>query len=188
LRHSSLLCTVTKKQVIFKNSLLEGLSLLKNLRIFPGIILIGFGIFFFWQQTNISLFAEFMTWPTLLMIVGVAFLYQGYGGKDYESILPGVLLTGFGFHFHVMNRLSIWPDTIGAFILIIALGFLLRYQKVGNGLFQGILFLALAGLLLFSDQIMGWFGLLENKIASVATLWPIALILIGVYLLFFKRK
>lgn len=161
---------------------------MKNLRIFPGIILVGFGIFFFWQQTNISLFAEFMTWPSLLIIVGVAFLCQGYSGKDYESILPGVILTGFGFHFHVVNRLSIWPDSIGTFILIIALGFLLRYQKVRNGLFQGILFLALAALLLFYDQVMSWFGLLENNVASVAKLWPIILILIGVYLLFFKRR
>ncbi|MCQ6273497.1 hypothetical protein JMM81_00725 [Bacillus sp. V3B] len=161
---------------------------MKNLRIFPGIILVGFGIFFFGQQANISLFAEFMTWPTLLMIVGIAFLCQGYGGKDYESILPGVILTGFGFHFHVVNRLSIWPNSIGTFILVMALGFLLRYQKVGNGLFQGILFLALAGLLLFYDQIMRWFGLLENNVASFAKFWPVILILIGVYLLFFKRK
>ena len=86
---------------------------MKNQRIFPGIILIGFGVFFFWQQSKISLFAEFISWPTLLMIVGIAFLCQGYGGKDYESILPGVILTGFGLHFHVVNYLSIWPNTIG---------------------------------------------------------------------------
>ena len=122
---------------------------MKNQRIFPGIILVGFGIFFFWQQTNISLFSEFITWPTLLMIVGIAFLCQGYSGKDYESILPGVILTGFGVHFHVVNRLSIGLDSIGMFILIIALGFFLRYQKIRNGLFQGILFLALSRSLAF---------------------------------------
>jgi hypothetical protein len=52
---------------------------MKNQRIFPGIILIGFGVFFFWQQAKISLFAEFISWPSLLMIVGIAFLCQGYG-------------------------------------------------------------------------------------------------------------
>ncbi|WP_338451453.1 DUF5668 domain-containing protein [Niallia oryzisoli] len=161
---------------------------MKNARIFPGIILIGFGIFFFLQQANLPLFAEFMTWPTLLMIVGIAFLCQGYGGNDYEAILPGVILTGFGFHFHVVNRLSLWPDALGVFILIIALGFLLRYQKTRNGLFQGVLFLALAGLLLFYNQVMSWFGLLENNITTFSKFWPVALILVGVYLLFFKRK
>jgi len=161
---------------------------MKNPRIFPGIILIGFGIFFFLQQTNLPLVAQFMTWPTLLMIVGVAFLCQGYAGTDYEAILPGVILTGFGFHFHVVNRLAIWPDALGVFILIIALGFLLRYQKTRNGLFQGVLFLSLAGLLLFYNQVMSWFGLLENKITIIGKFWPVALILVGAYLLFFKRK
>ncbi|WP_394233134.1 LiaI-LiaF-like domain-containing protein [Niallia oryzisoli] len=161
---------------------------MKNQRIFPGIILIGFGIFFFLQQANLPLFAEFMTWPTILMIVGIAFLCQGYGGKDYESILPGVILTGFGFHFHVVNRLSIWPNALGVFILIIALGFLLRYQKTRNGLFQGVLFLSLSGLLLFYNQVMSWFGLLEHNITAYSKFWPVALILVGIYLLFLKSK
>jgi hypothetical protein len=161
---------------------------MKNQRIFPGIILIGFGVFFFWQQAEISLFAEFISWPSLLMIVGIAFLCQGYGGKEYESIFPGVILTGYGLHFHIVNRLSIWPNSLGVFILIVALGFLLRYQKLGTNLFYGILFLALAGLLLFYDKVMSWFGLLETNIATFAHLWPFALILIGVYLLFFKKK
>lgn len=161
---------------------------MKNQRIFPGIILIGFGVFFFWQQAEISLFAEFISWPSLLMIVGIAFLCQGYGGKEYESIFPGVILTGYGLHFHIVNRLSIWPNSLGVFILIVALGFLLRYQKLGTNLFYGILFLALAGLLLFYDKVMSWFGLLETNIATFAHLWPYALILIGVYLLFFKKK
>jgi hypothetical protein len=161
---------------------------MKKQRIFPGIILLGFGIYFFWQQANITFFAEFMTWPTLIMIVGIAFLSQGYGGKDYDAILPGVILTGFGFHFHVVNRFSIWPDLVAALVLFIALGSILRYQKTGNGLFQGILFLALAGLMIFYNKIVGWFGLLTNQVDSVFQYWPILMIIIGVYLLFFKRK
>lgn len=176
-----------KKTNIIQEIITGRIDFMKNQRIFPGIILIGFGIFFFWQQANITLFAEYMTWPTLLMIVGFAFLYQGYSGKDYEAILPGVILTGFGLHFHVVNKLSIWPDASIAFILIIALGFLLRYQKVGNGLFQGVLFLAIAGLLLFYNQVIGWFGTFGYG-AVFGKFWPITLVLIGAYLLFFKKR
>lgn len=161
---------------------------MKNQRMIPGIILIGFGAYFYLQQSNITLFQQFYTWPTLLMIVGIAFLGQGYWGKDYEAILPGVILAGFGLHFHVVNRLEIWPDHLGSFILIIALGFLLRYQKVGNGLLQGIMFLILAVLLLFYDRIVAWLGLLENGVSLAWQFWPTALILAGLYLLFFKRK
>ncbi|GLB58397.1 LiaI-LiaF-like domain-containing protein [Cytobacillus sp. NCCP-133] len=161
---------------------------MKNQRIFPGIILIGFGAYFFLQQTNFSALLPFYTWPTLLVIVGAAFLFQAYGARDYESILPGVILTGFGLHFHVVNRLEIWPDHIGIFILIIALGFLLRHQKTGTGLFQGILLLILAAMLLFYDRVIEWMGLLENGVSTAWRFWPILLMLIGLYFLIIKKK
>ncbi|RDI44178.1 LiaI-LiaF-like domain-containing protein [Falsibacillus pallidus] len=160
----------------------------KNQKIFPGIILIGFGLYFYMQQADIVIFKEVYTWPTLLIIVGVAFLGQGYWANEYEAILPGVILVGFGLHFHVVNKLAIWPDHIGTFILIIALGFLLRYQKTGNGLFQGLLFLLLSILLLFYDKVISWFGILENKVDVAWNLWPVLLIIIGIYLIFIKRK
>ncbi|MBY0123983.1 LiaI-LiaF-like domain-containing protein [Bacillus sp. S/N-304-OC-R1] len=161
---------------------------MKNQRIFPGIILIGFGAYFFLQQSNITVFQAYLTWPSLLMIIGVAFLFQGYGAKDYQAILPGVILTGFGLHFHVVNRLDIWPDHIGTFILIIALGFLLQYQKTRSGLFQGLLFLILASLLLFYDRVIGWFGLLETGVSAAWKFWPAIFILAGAYFLFIKKK
>ncbi|MGW8901901.1 LiaI-LiaF-like domain-containing protein [Heyndrickxia sporothermodurans] len=162
---------------------------MKNQKIFPGIILLGFGLYFFLTQNNhVTMLKEYLTWPTLLIIVGIAFLGQGYGGKDAESILPGVILVGFGLHFHIAGKLAIWPDHIGVFILIISLGFLLRYQKTGNGLFHGILFLFISIVLLFDDEVLKWMGLLENKAASIINFWPFLLIAIGLYLLFIKRK
>lgn len=161
---------------------------MKQQRIFPGFILIGFGLYFYLQQKNIVLFQEFFTWPTLLMIVGIAFLGQGYGARDYEAILPGTILVGFGLHFHVVNKLEIWPDHMGTFILIISLGFLLRYQKTRNGLFQGILFLTLSVILLFYDKVVGYLGLIEGRVGSAWEFWPIVIIVIGVYLLFIRKK
>lgn len=161
---------------------------LKTQNYFPGIILIGFGGYFFLQQTQLEFLQQLYGWPTLLMIVGIAFLAQGYGGRDNEMIFPGVILFGFGLHIHVITHLSIWPDHIGVFVLVIALAYILRYQKGGTGLFQGILFLILAAGLLFYDKIIGWLGILESRVAIAGKFWPILLIVIGVYFLMNKKK
>ncbi|WML45574.1 LiaI-LiaF-like domain-containing protein [Neobacillus sp. PS3-40] len=161
---------------------------MKNQQIFPGIILIGFGAYFFLQQSGITIFEQFYTWPTLLIIVGIAFLGQGYIAKDYEAILPGVILLGFGVHFHIIGHLAIWPNQIGTFIFIIALGFFLRYQKTHTGLFQAMLFLILALLSLFYNKIASYLGLLENSVSIVWKFWPIILIVFGIYFLFKKKK
>jgi hypothetical protein len=162
---------------------------MKNHRIFPGIILIGFGAYFLLEQTGIHLFSQFFTWPTMLIIVGLAFLGQGYAEKDYEAILPGVIMFGFGLHFHLVSRFASWPhNTIGMLILIIALGFFLRFQKTSKGLFQAFLFLVLAVLLLFYDKIARYFGLLQNGMSFVWKFWPILLMVVGIYFILKKKK
>lgn len=156
-------------------------------RIFPGFILIGFGLYFFFQQSAILWVKPYLGWPALLLITGIAFLAEGYKSDGY-GILPGTVLTGFGIHFYVIDYLGWWANDTGVFILIIALGFLLQYQKTGSGLFHGILFLMLAAITLFYGTITSWFGLLEEKAFSIWQFWPFILIAAGGYLLFVKKS
>ncbi|OIK14367.1 DUF5668 domain-containing protein [Bacillus sp. MUM 13] len=160
---------------------------MKSQRIFPGLILIGFGLYFFLKQANIELFQGFFNWPTILCIVGIAFLIQAYSGKDNEAILPGVILFGFGLHFHVVHRLEIWPDNIGVFILIIALGFILRARASSTGLFHGVVLLVISLLSLFYDKITGMMGLIKIGTADPAKFWPFIVMLIGIILLVKKK-
>jgi hypothetical protein len=98
-------------------------------------------------------------------------------------------MTGFGLHFQLINRVSIWPqNTIGMLILIISIGFFLRFQKTNNGLFQAFLFLLIAVLLLFYAKIASYLGLLQNGISIVWKFWPALLIIIGIYFLLKKKK
>lgn len=162
---------------------------MKNQRIFPGIILIGFGAYFLLQQTGISFFLEYSTWPTLIMIVGVAFLGQGFWAKDAEAILPGIIMFGFGLHFQLVGRVDFWPHNhIGMLILIISIGFFMRFQKTNTGLFQAFLFLIISVLLLFYDQIAGYFGLLQSGFSFIWKFWPALLIVIGIYFLLKHKK
>jgi Domain of unknown function (DUF5668) len=161
---------------------------MKSQHIFPGVILIGFGLYFFMQQNSMTLFSGFYSWPTLLGIVGIAFLLQAYMGKEFESILPGVILFGFGLHFHVVGKLEIWPNDIGVFILIIALGFILRGNKTKKGMFHGILLLIVSILLLFYDRIFKMMGVLENGMDTALKFWPFVLVAIGLYVMFVRKK
>ncbi|MDF2854760.1 MAG: hypothetical protein K0Q87_611, partial [Neobacillus sp.] len=58
---------------------------MKNQRIFPGTILIGFGSYLFLQQLGITPFGQFYSWPTLLIILGISFLAQGYLAREHEA-------------------------------------------------------------------------------------------------------
>ncbi|MCJ8007009.1 hypothetical protein ACFFF5_00175 [Lederbergia wuyishanensis] len=153
-----------------------------------GVILIGFGIYFLFQQYHFSLFEGFYSWSTLLFIVGLGFLANGYLGKAYESILPGVVLTGLGLHFHIANKLDTWPDHSGIFLLLVALGILLTYVKTGTNLFQGIIFLAMATLLLFFDRLLVWANQQGHNLSSISQFWPFLFIILGAYFLFFKKS
>jgi hypothetical protein len=178
-----------KKTIDIQVNLIGSGEFMKNQRIFPGVILIGFGAYFLLQQTGITFFQQFYSWPTLVMIVGLAFLGQGYTAGDAEAVLPGVIMTGFGLHFHLVNFVSFWPhNTIGMLFLIISIGFFLRFQKTNNGLFQAFLFLVIAVLMLFYDKITGSFGLLQNGLANVLKFWPILLVIIGIYFILKRKK
>lgn len=161
---------------------------MKKQPLLSGVILFGFGIYFLLQQYHFTLIEEFYTWPTLLVIVGGGFLVQAYIGKAYEAILPGVVLTGIGVHFHITNNLDVWPDHTGIFLLVIALGLLLTYVKTGAGMIQGILFLLAAILILFFDKLTEWVSLNGHNIAIISKIWPFIFIIFGAYLLFFSKK
>ncbi|MBO1005579.1 LiaF transmembrane domain-containing protein [Pseudogracilibacillus auburnensis] len=155
---------------------------------FSGVIFIGFGIYFLLQQYDVQLTENLYTWPTLLCIIGLAYLLQGYGGKHYDSILPGVVLTGLGIHFHISDYLAFWPDHTGVFLLLISLGFLLIYVKTGSGLFTGFLFLASAILLLFFDRLESWALEKGHNMSLFNHIWPFTFIAIGIYYLFILRN
>lgn len=161
---------------------------MKNQHIFPGVILVGVGFYFLLQQANITISEQLFTWPTLLMIAGVAFLGQGYIGKDYEAILPGVILFGYGLYYHALQTFAFWSNPAGSFVLITAIGCLLRWQKTRTGLFQAFLFFILAMFIIFYDKFTSNLGILQNGLSALWNFWPILLIAFGAFILFKKKK
>lgn len=155
---------------------------------FSGVIFLGFGLYFLLQQYNIQILQGLYTWPTLIIIIGCGFLAQGYLGKDHEAILPGSVITGMGIHFHVVNKLDMWQDHAGVFLLLAAVGILLTYVKTGAGLMMGILFLAAASLLLFFDRLENWAVENGHDISLISNFWPLFFIAAGAYFIIAQRK
>ncbi|MDX8359399.1 MULTISPECIES: DUF5668 domain-containing protein [Bacillaceae] len=160
---------------------------MKKQSIFSSIILIGFGIYLLIQQLNIKITPGFYTWPTWLLIIGTALLAHAYITKQYNNILPGIILFGFGIHFQNFFSLPFWPDNPVMLLFIISIGLLLQYTKLKTGLIQGLLLLFIALLFLFNNEIMNWIGNLENTTSSISSFWPFILIAIGLYILFFQK-
>ncbi len=158
---------------------------MKRQGIFPGVLLIGVGLIFLLQNYNIPYINNIFTWPSILLIIGLAFLFQAYIGKDYHSIFTGVLLVGLGIHFHGLQLFASWPTHWAMFTMIIGFAFLFRYSKTKkDGLIPGIILLLISLIAFFYNGFIDLFGSFYSYVDSF---WPIALIIAGVYLLFFKK-
>ncbi|MEH6940997.1 LiaF transmembrane domain-containing protein [Bacillus sp. JJ722] len=155
--------------------------------LFAATTLILFGIYFFLNQSKIEVFPTFYTWPTLLCIVGIAFLVQAYKANNNEAILPGIILFGFGLHFHLIQYFSIWSNEIGVFLLIISLGFLLQSRRAKTSSMPGIILMVIAILLLFNEKATDLLGTLGTGMGSILSFWPLLLVGIGIALLIMKK-
>lgn len=157
-------------------------------QIFPGIVLIGFGLYFFLQKFTTPIPVYVFSWPTILLIVGVALLIQAYRGGEFQLIVPGVLLVGLGVHFHLAQQRNIQFDLIGVIILFLALGFFLAAKKTKSSAIYSWIFVGVALIQLFNAKLFSFLQLTPEQIDSFQSLWPIILIIIGSFLFFFKKN
>ncbi|TFB24949.1 hypothetical protein E3U55_00730 [Filobacillus milosensis] len=159
---------------------------MKQQKSFLGIILIGIGIYFILQQYSIPFLSRFDTWPTILIILGIAFLFNGYGNKQHDNIFPGVILFGLGIHFHALVHTSNWLDHWGMYTLIIGFAFLLRAQKTNQGLIIGLIFLIISFIAITTIAMPSWFHWFDYVFYHLERFWPAILIVIGGFLIFKK--
>lgn len=161
---------------------------MKKQSVFFGIMLVGLSFFLLMSHFQFPLTLKLYSWPSLLLLVGAAMIVQAYKGHDFQQLLPGMILLTLGIHFHAVSLFSFWPKHIGMVLFMIALSFLLSSRKSHSGLLQGIFLFILSMLMMFSDQLKMWTALLEQNFNDIWKFWPLLLLIIGLYLLFFKRK
>ncbi|WP_100405021.1 LiaF transmembrane domain-containing protein [Bacillus solitudinis] len=158
---------------------------MKNQAIYPGMMLICIGMYFYLQSYTFPFSAQIMSWPSLLLVIGLCFLFQAYLSRDYQFIIPGWLLTGLAIHFHGLSLVNGWPNHWAIFTLILGLSFLCVYGKTKkDGLLLGILFSAVS-LLMFTS--FSPFHYLQKLFSVFGNLWPLILIALGLLFLY-KHK
>lgn len=158
---------------------------MKRQGIFPGILLIGIGLYFLLIKLDLPFTSQILSWPSILIIIGLAFLFQTYIGKDDSVVFPGFLLLFLGIHFHAQALFPKWPAHWAMYTFIVGLAFFMQYVKTKK---DGLV----VAIILFIVSIIGYFTVdLMNWIVSIfgffGGFWPILLIAVGVFLIA-KRK
>jgi hypothetical protein len=150
---------------------------MKTSDIIMAIALIFFGILFLLDNIGLVSFHLGYTWPVFIILTGSVFWIAFFKTREkYGLILPGTIFSIYGLMFlicsltywHYMKYL--WPG----FLIAPGLGFFFLYyfgnRKNGHLIAAGI-FSGLGLLFIFA-------------IADIIILWPVLLILVGLYLIF----
>lgn len=146
-------------------------------------MLIAVGLYFLLKQFNIPFLSTFTSWPTLLMLIGVVFLLNSYSSKDYGNLFSGVLILGLGIHFHGLQNYPNWIDHWAVYSFIIGIAYLVRFIKTRNGLIPGIILVGFSSIMVFSITIPSWFNFVYLLSDFLEKYWPIAIIILGIYIL-----
>lgn len=147
--------------------------------LFPGMVLLGLGVYFLLRQLEIPAIDNYLSWPVIVMVVGLAFIISSFFGRDKGAVVPGGITFFIGVHFFALEHISEWPDHWSMYPGAVGMGFLLSFLRTLE-----IGYLVPSGILLaFPILLLGFQG--EQWIQHW---WPMALIVLGLFMVFGKGK
>ena len=138
------------------------------------------------KQLNLVFFQPFIGWPTIVIIIGIAFLLHSYATKEKQNIFIGVILLGIGIHFHGLQNYDFWYNHWSIYTLIVGFAYLIRFFYMKKGLILSIVLITISIIMIFSISLPEWFQGVYGIIDFIETFWPIILIVIGIY--FIRKK
>ncbi|MFB7140933.1 hypothetical protein ACFCYN_14865 [Gottfriedia sp. NPDC056225] len=160
---------------------------MKKNRLFIGILLIGFGIYYLISKWKVPALHFFTYWTTPIVITGIALLVQAFKGREFQYVFPGVVVLGFGIHFYAIEHFQSWPNHWSILTLIISLGMLLQSQKGKGDLLPGLLLFIMSLFFLFNDKLSSMLSSIQSQVSYFQQYWPIFIAVVGLYLLFSKK-
>lgn len=157
---------------------------MKKNSVLPGLILIMIGLYFLLKQFNISFpYSEIIfSWQSILVLIGAIMSFQGFSNKDDNKMFGGIILLGLGIYFHATGPFQVLNGHWAYYTLIISIAFFMKYfVNKRDGLAPAFVLLAISAMALFSGTITSWFQ-------DFQAFWPVLLIGLGIYFLFFKKN
>jgi hypothetical protein len=157
--------------------------------IIGGIILILLGVFFLLLQFFpglAELFNLSQQWPLIIIGAGVLFLLGALFSNPPLSV-PGMIITGTGLILYYQNSTGNWASWAyiwSLYPIFVGLGLILMNGLQGNwrkGLREG------GGLVLIGGILFVVFGGFFKGFGSIGRLWPILIIVGGLWLLWKNR-
>ncbi|MFN2745045.1 hypothetical protein ACINLE_07390 [Bacillus sp. z60-18] len=152
------------------------------------LLLLAVSIYAFLRTGQINLFEGQAEWSVLSGLIGLAFLYQGQKEADSAHFFAGLLVTAISVYFTFKQELFGHADDFAVIVLIVGAALLVKSMRTKEYQYESLLMIAVALYLYFFQQIISWLRSLKIETAYVETYWPAAFILIGLFLLFLKRK
>ncbi|MGP4108405.1 LiaI-LiaF-like domain-containing protein [Virgibacillus sp. L01] len=159
---------------------------MKRQNSFAAYILIGIGVYFLLRELRIPIITDFYSWPTFLIIIGLALLIHSYTSKDYQHLFSGTIVLGLGIHFHGIEYYQFWIDHWAVYPMIVGIAFIVRALRTKKGLVTGLVVTGISVLFMFSVRLPPAFNWIYDVTAFLEKFWPVILIVIGFYWL--KKK
>ncbi|SDZ05050.1 hypothetical protein SAMN05421736_105228 [Evansella caseinilytica] len=160
---------------------------MKRNHLLPGFFLIVIGLYFLLKQFNISFPYSHLifTWQSILLILGLVFAFQGFSNRDEHKMFSGIIMLGLGVYFHSIHHFHFLNAHWGYFTLIISIAFFMKYfVNKRDGIVPGMILLIISLIALNAGNVTQWF----NIFTKFNNFWPVLLIFVGIYLVFFRKK
>ncbi|MFS0654667.1 hypothetical protein [Bacillus sp. 179-C3.3 HS] len=127
-------------------------------------------------------------WYTLVLLFGLAFLYQGKKEQDHSHVFIGMLMTGLSLHFILQPIWDHWPDTFTMIVLVVGLSLFMKSTQKKEYRVESVVLIAVGLFLYFFQQITKQLSALSIPTSGFELYWPYVLVAISLLLLFLKRK
>lgn len=161
---------------------------MKKKSILLPLTLLAVALYAILSGSQFDLWEDQEKWFTLVLLFGLAFLYQGKKEQDYAHVFIGMLLAGLSLHFILQPKIDYWPDTFTMIVFIVGLALFMKSAQKKEYRLESVVLIALGLFLYFFQQITKQLSALSIPTSGFELYWPYVLILVSLLLLFLKRK